>query len=132
MCIRDRFGVEGLSEAVYIQYELDRGPRREVSGRPPSWSIHSVFASLVEPGVIWVPGNGSNSIIKVDTRERDFAARTTEYWIENAENIKDTLETMGKPAPVHDGSKPITLPPQTKFEGDLEEDAQEFSLPPAI
>ena len=51
---------------------------------------------------------------------------------ENAENIKDTLETMGKPAPVHDGSKPITLPPQTKFEGDLEEDAQEFSLPPAI
>ena len=80
----------GLSEAVYIQYELDRGPRREVSGRPPSWSIHSVFASLVEPGVIWVSGNGSNSIIKVDTRERDFAARTTEYWIENAENINVT------------------------------------------
>ena len=80
----------GLSEAVYIQYELDRGPRREVSGRPPSWSIHSVFASLVDPGVIWVSGNGSNSIIKVDTRERDFEARTTEYWIDNEENINVT------------------------------------------
>ena len=80
----------GLSEAVYIQYELDRGPRPEVSGRAPSGSIHSVFASLVEPGVIWVSGNGSNSIIKVDTKERDFAARTREYWIDNAENINVT------------------------------------------
>ena len=79
-----------LAEAVYVQYELDRGPRREVRDRPPTWSIHSVFASLVEPGVIWVSGNGSNSIVRVDTRVRDFEARTTEYWIDNPANINVT------------------------------------------
>ena len=79
-----------LAEAVYVQYELDRGPRREVRGRPPTWSIHSVFASLVEPGVIWVSGNGSNSIVRVDARVRDFEARTTEYWIDNPANINVT------------------------------------------
>ena len=79
-----------LAEAVYVQYELARGPRREVRGRPPTWSIHSVFASLVEPGVIWVSGNGSNSIVRVDTRVRDFEARTTEYWIDNPANVNVT------------------------------------------
>ena len=79
-----------LADAVYVQYELNRGPRREVRGRPPTWSIHSVFASLVEPGVIWVSGNGSNSILRVDTRVRNFEARTTEYWIDNPANINVT------------------------------------------
>lgn len=81
---------ELLSEAVYIQYELNRGPRKEVSGPPPSWSVHSVFASLATPGVIWVSGNGSNSIIRVDTNDRNFETRTTEYWIDNEDNINVT------------------------------------------
>ncbi len=39
---------------------------------------------------MWISGNGSNSIIKVDTNERDFEARTTEYWIDNEEGINVT------------------------------------------
>ena len=79
-----------LSEAVYIQYELNRGPRKEVTGPPASWSVHSAFASLQHAGVIWVSGNGSNSIIRVDTSDRNFETRTTEYWIDNPDNINVT------------------------------------------
>ena len=62
---------EALSEAVYIEYELKRGPQRLLAnGAPPRGSIHSVFASLAEPGVIWVSGNGSNSIIRMDSPGR--------------------------------------------------------------
>ena len=81
---------QALSKAVYIQYELNRGPRKEVNGPSPSWSVHSAFASLAHPGVIWVSGNGSNSIIRVDTNDRNFETRTTEYWIDNPENINVT------------------------------------------
>ena len=90
-----------LSEAVYIQYELNRGVRRELSnGVTPRGSVHSVFASFAEPGVIWISGNGSNAILRVDTEDPDFERRTTEYWIENPENINVTphgiLEYRGK------------------------------------
>ena len=82
---------QALSEAVYIEYELNRGPRRLLSnGAPPRGSIHSVFASRAEPGVIWVSGNGSNSIIRMDSRDPDFETRTDELWIENPENINVT------------------------------------------
>lgn len=90
-----------LAEAVYIQYELNRAPRRELSnGITPRGSIHSVFASLADPGVIWVSGNGSNAILEVDTNELDFSRRTTEHWIENPEDINVTphgiIEYRGK------------------------------------
>ena len=90
-----------LSQAVYIQYELNRAPARQLSnGVTPRGSIHSVFASFQEPGVIWVSGNGSNAILRVDTREPDFARRTTEYWIDNPDNINVTphgiLEYRGR------------------------------------
>lgn len=90
-----------LSRAVYIQYELNRGPRRKLSnGVTPRGSVHSVFASFAEPGVIWISGNGSNAILRVDTQDADFERRTTEYWIENPENINVTphgiLEFRGK------------------------------------
>ena len=86
-----------LSEAVYIQYELNRASPRELSnGVTPRGSIHSVFASLAEPGVIWVSGNGSNAILKVDTRDPNFTTRTTEYWIENPQNINVTPHGIGE------------------------------------
>ncbi len=80
-----------LSETVYIQYELNRAPPRQLANAvTPRGSIHSVFASLQDPGVIWVSGNGSNAILRVDTRDPDFTSRTTEYWIDNPDNINVT------------------------------------------
>ncbi len=80
-----------LSQAVYIQYELNRLTGKTLAnGQPPAGGVHSVFASLQEPGVIWVSGNGSNAILRVDTRNPDYAARTKEYWISNPENINVT------------------------------------------
>ena len=90
-----------LSQAVYIQYELNRAPRRQLTNRvTPRGSIHSVFASLAYPGVIWISGNGSNAILRVDTSDRNFERRTKEYWIDNPGNINVTphgiLEYNGK------------------------------------
>ena len=90
-----------LSEAVYIQYELNRAPPRQLSnGVTPRGSIHSAFASLEDPGIVWVSGNGSNAILRVDTRDPNFTSRTTEYWIDNPDNINVTphgiLEYRGR------------------------------------
>ena len=90
-----------LSQAVYIQYELHRAPPRELSnGVTPRGGIHSVYASLAYPGTIWVSGNGSNAILRVDTRDPDFTRRTTEYWIDNPADINVTphgiIEYRGK------------------------------------
>ena len=92
---------DALSETVYIQYELNRATPRQLSnGVTPRGNIHSVFASLQNPGVIWVSGNGSNAILRVDTRDADFERRTTEYWIDNPDNINVTphgiLEYRGR------------------------------------
>jgi len=64
--------------------------RPEVNGRQTSGGIHSTFASLEHAGVIWVSGNGSNQIIRVDTNDLDFDSRTKEYWIDNEDNINTT------------------------------------------
>ena len=91
---------QALSQAVYVQYELNRMDRPPVEGARTSGSIHSVFASLQHAGVIWVSGNGSNEIIRVDTNDLNFDTRTKEYWIDNADNINVTphgiLELGGK------------------------------------
>ena len=98
---------QALSQAVYIQYELHRAPRRPLTNagstlytRRGGLAIHSVFASLAYPGVIWISGNGSNAILRVDTNDRDFERRTTEYWIDNPGDINVTphgiLEYDGK------------------------------------
>ena len=81
---------QALSQAVYVQYELNRMDRPDVNGRETSGSIHSVFASLEHAGVIWVSGNGSNEIIRVDTNDLNFDTRTKEYWIDNAGDINVT------------------------------------------
>ena len=60
------------------------------NGRPPGNRIHSVFASLQEPGVIWVSGNHSNAILRVDTRDLNYLTRTKEYWIPNEQKIDTT------------------------------------------
>ena len=79
-----------LSQAIYVQYELNRMDRPAVQGARTSGSIHRVFASLEHAGVIWVSGNGSNEIIRVDTNDLNFNTRTKEYWIDNADNINVT------------------------------------------
>ena len=77
-----------LAQALYIQYELKRGQGPLLAnGRPPGNRIHSVFASLQEPGVIWVSGNHSNAILRVDTRDLNYLTRTKEYWIPNEQKI---------------------------------------------
>ena len=77
--------------AMYVQYELKRDLNRKfANGLAPAAGGHSAFASLDSPGVVWISGNSSNSIVRVDTRDQNFTTRTREYWVDNPGNINTT------------------------------------------
>ena len=82
---------EALSTALYVQYEMNRvqGPKF-ANGLDSVPGGHSAHASLAEPGVIYISGNSSNSIIRVNTRDANYQTRTTEYRVENPGNINTT------------------------------------------
>jgi streptogramin lyase len=82
-----------LAQAIYIQYELDRSVlknRKFANNLTPSEGGHSAFVSLSEPGIVYMSGNSSNSIVRVNTRDPNFTTRTREYWIDNPGNINVT------------------------------------------
>ena len=93
---------QALSTALYIQYDLRRsvGDRKFANGLSPSLGGHSAFASPSTPGVIYISGNSSNSILRVDTRDGNYDTRTKEFWIENPANTNTTphgiVEVDGK------------------------------------
>jgi streptogramin lyase len=87
--IRDE---EALSQALYIQYEVPPPtgpPFKQIGlyGGPPIRSLHSAWVSVANPGVVYMSGNRSGSIVAVDTGNLDFATRTKEWRIDNPENI---------------------------------------------
>jgi streptogramin lyase/mono/diheme cytochrome c family protein len=82
-----------LSQAVFVQYETPPATGKPFAmigpyGGPPSRSLHSAWVSVANPGVVYMSGNRSGSIVAVDTRNIDFATRTKEYRIENPQNIE--------------------------------------------
>lgn len=82
-----------LSKVIYIQYDLDRSVlnnRKFANNLTPTLGGHSAFASLSEPGIVYISGNSSNSILRVNTRDMNFATRTKEFWIDNPGNINVT------------------------------------------
>lgn len=81
-----------LSAALYIQYELARSvaDRKFADGRAPVLGGHSAFASVETPGIVYISGNSSNSILRVDTRDTNYQTRTKEFWIDNPANMNTT------------------------------------------
>jgi streptogramin lyase len=70
---------EALAGTMYVQYELNRMLGEPFAGGSlPQPNTHSVAVSAVTPGVIWLSGL-SSSIVRVDTRDLNFATRTKEY-----------------------------------------------------
>src|SRR5262249_13903023 len=82
---------EALSSVMYVQYELRRtlGPKF-ANGLTPRPGGHSAFVSLAAPGVVWISGNSSNSILRVDTRDPNFITRTREFYVTNPTDINTT------------------------------------------
>ena len=83
---------EALSQAIYIQYEVPpptHAPFKQIGayGGPPTRSLHSAWVSIVDPGVVYMTGNRSGSIVAVNTRELDVKKRTREWRIDNPENV---------------------------------------------
>ena len=93
---------QALSTALYVQYELKRSvaDRKFANGLAPVLGGHSAFASLANPGVVYISGNSSNSILRVDTRDPNYDTRTKEFWIDNPGNVNTTphgiVELNGK------------------------------------
>jgi len=50
-------------------------------------TTHDTFPSLITPGVVWVAGLGTNSILRVNTRNLDPAERNNEYFVKDPRNI---------------------------------------------
>ena len=87
--IRDE---EALSQAMYVQYEVappTHAAFKQIGtyGGPPTRSLHSAWVSVANPGVVYMSGNRSGSIVAVDTRVLDPVKRTREWRIDNPENI---------------------------------------------
>lgn len=84
---------EALSQAVFVQYESLPASGKPFAmigpyGGPPSRSLHSAWVSVANPGIVYMSGNRSNSIVAVDTRNLDPAARFKEFRIDNPQNIE--------------------------------------------
>jgi streptogramin lyase/mono/diheme cytochrome c family protein len=84
---------DALSQAIYVQYESLPASGRPFAmigpyGGPPSRSLHSAWVSVANPGIVYMSGNRSNSIVAVDTRNLDPVARFKEFRIDNPQNIE--------------------------------------------
>jgi streptogramin lyase len=83
-----------LSQAIFIQYEVPPVDGKPFApggnGGPPRRSLHSAFASPFTPGLVFMSGNFSGSIVAVDTKNLDFAKRTREWRIDTPNNINVT------------------------------------------
>ena len=77
-----------LSGAMYVQYDVPP-PTFEgfANTGEPGLGMHDVHVSPSEPGVIWVTGNSSGSIVKVDTKTLDYMERTKRWRIPHPQNI---------------------------------------------
>jgi streptogramin lyase len=81
-----------LSQAIYVQYEVPPPTGKPFTqigpyGGPPTRSLHSAWVSVVNPGIVYMSGNRSGSIVSIDTRNLDYVGRMKEYRIDNPENV---------------------------------------------
>ena len=81
-----------LSQAIFVEYEVPPPQGRPFAmigpyGGPPTRSLHSAWVSVANPGVVYMSGNRSGSIVAVDTKTLDINARTREWRIENPQNV---------------------------------------------
>jgi streptogramin lyase len=81
-----------LSQALYIQYEVPPPTHKPfvqkgAYGGPPTRSLHSAWVSVANPGIVYMTGNRSGSIVAVDTRVLDPVKRTREWRIDNPGNV---------------------------------------------
>ena len=77
-----------LAEVMYVQYDVPP-PTFEgfTNTGDPGLGLHDVHVSPSQPGVIWITGNQSGSIVRVDTRTLDYIGRTTRWRIPHPRNI---------------------------------------------
>ena len=76
-----------LSRALYIQWEYPPVQGPDFADERVGRFTHDTFISAAQPGVMWVAGIGSGSILAVNTRDLNFATRTKEWRIPHPENI---------------------------------------------
>jgi virginiamycin B lyase len=77
-----------LAEVMYVQFDVPPPTFEGFSNTgDPGVGLHDVHVSPSQPGVIWITGNGSGSIVKIDTRTLDYMDRTTRWRIPHPDNL---------------------------------------------
>jgi streptogramin lyase/mono/diheme cytochrome c family protein len=75
---------DALSKVMFIQYDVpvpDPGNPFPNTNKKATGGLHDVHVSPSMPGVVWLTGNQSNSIVKVDTKTLDFMGRTQRWFV---------------------------------------------------
>lgn len=79
---------DALSRTIFVQYELPSPDEARTQGLGRAQrTTHDTFPSLITPGVVWVAGLGTNSILRVNTSNLDPAERNKEYFVKDPRNI---------------------------------------------
>src|SRR2546426_6168147 len=79
---------DALSRTIFVQYDLPSPDEARTQGLGRAQrTTHDTFPSLITPGVVWVAGLGTNSILRVNTRNLDPAERNNEYFVKDPRNI---------------------------------------------
>jgi streptogramin lyase/mono/diheme cytochrome c family protein len=78
-----------LATVRYVQYEVPPPPSGQPfpnTQKPALAGLHDVHVSTAMPGVVWLTGNQSNTIVKLDTRNADYEARVKRWTIPHPRN----------------------------------------------
>jgi streptogramin lyase len=91
---------DALSRTVFVQYELPPVTEAALKALPRvKRGIHDVFPSPTMPGVIWLAGVGSSTVLKIDTRNPDPVQRVKEWFVQDDRKINvgvhGVVETHG-------------------------------------
>lgn len=81
---------DALSKVMYVQYDVPPPPPGAPfpnTNKAATGGLHDVHVSPSMPGVIWLTGNQSGSIVKLDTKNLDYTARVTRWSIPHPKNF---------------------------------------------
>jgi len=78
-----------LTKVMYVQYDVQPptpGTPFPNTRKAATGGLHDVSTSPSMPGVLWLSGNQSDSIVKIDTRSPDYTGRTTRFTVPHPQN----------------------------------------------
>jgi streptogramin lyase/mono/diheme cytochrome c family protein len=80
---------QALAGVMYVQWEVPPPPPGTPfvnTQKKATGGLHDVHVSPSMPGIVWMSGNQSDSIVKLDTRNLDYEARVKRWTVPHPAN----------------------------------------------